>query len=114
MPGGNPRSLGSGMVIGQHGWWNCPTLSGYKVNFVPLDNRRLAGSPRILIGGVLSDDERLTFRCPVRVVYRFYCKTRKFSWVMTRKLSETLSRNFVHSCGMVSRMNARMASANCF
>ena len=47
-------------------------------------------------------------------IYRFYCKTRKFSWVMTRKLSETLSRNFVHSCGMVSRMNARMASANCF
>lgn len=49
-----------------------------------------------------------------KFIYRFYCKTRKFSWVMTRKLSETLSRNFVHSCGMVSRMNARMASANCF
>lgn len=47
-------------------------------------------------------------------VYRSYFKTRKFSWVMTRKLSETLSRNFVHSCGMVSRMNARMALANCF
>ena len=47
-------------------------------------------------------------------IYRLYFKTRKFSWVMTRKLSETLSRNFVHSCGMVSRMNARMASANCF
>jgi len=39
-------------------------------------------------------------------LYRFYFKTRKFSWVMTRKLSDTLSRNFVHSCGMVSRMNA--------
>ena len=47
-------------------------------------------------------------------LYRFYFKTRKFSWVMTRKLSETLSRNFVHSCGMVLRMNARMALANCF
>jgi hypothetical protein len=47
-------------------------------------------------------------------LYRSYFKTRKFSWVMTRKLSETLSRNFVHSCGMVSRKNARMASANCF
>lgn len=47
-------------------------------------------------------------------LYRSYFKTRKFSWVMTRKLSETLSRNFVHSCGMVSRMNARMALANCF
>jgi hypothetical protein len=34
-------------------------------------------------------------------LYRPYFKTRKFSWVMTRKLSETLSRNFVHSCGMV-------------
>ncbi len=48
------------------------------------------------------------------MLYRFYFKTRKFSWVMTRKLSETLSRNFVHSCGMVLRMNARMALANCF
>jgi hypothetical protein len=49
-----------------------------------------------------------------KLLYSFYFKTRKFSWVMTRKLSDTLSRNFVHSCGMVSRMNARMASANCF
>ena len=48
------------------------------------------------------------------LIYRLYFKTRKFSWVMTRKLSETLSRKFFHSCGMVSRMNARMASANCF
>jgi len=47
-------------------------------------------------------------------LYRLYSKTRKFSWVMTRKLSDTLSRNFFHSCGMVSRMNARMASANFF
>jgi hypothetical protein len=47
-------------------------------------------------------------------IYRLYFKTRKFSWVMTQKLSQTLSRNFVHSCGMVSRLNARMASANCF
>jgi len=28
-------------------------------------------------------------------LYRLYSKTRKFSWVMTRKLSDTLSRNFV-------------------
>ncbi len=47
-------------------------------------------------------------------LYRSYFKTRNFSWVMTRKLSDTLSRNSCHSCGMVSRMNARMASANCF
>jgi L-serine dehydratase len=49
-----------------------------------------------------------------KLLYRFYSKTRNFSWVMTRKLSDTLSRKFFHSCGMVSRMNARMASANCF
>jgi hypothetical protein len=41
------------------------------------------------------------FRKEPIYVYRPYFKTRKFSWVMTRKLSETLSRNFVHSCGMV-------------
>ncbi len=57
--------------------------------------------------GTIIDDHQIQ-------LYRLYFKTRKFSWVMTRKLSETLSRNFVHSCGMVSRMNARMASANCF
>jgi ribulose-5-phosphate 4-epimerase/fuculose-1-phosphate aldolase len=50
----------------------------------------------------------------VKLLYRSYFKTRKFSCDMTRKLSETLSRNFVHSCGIVSRMNSRMASANCF
>jgi len=47
-------------------------------------------------------------------LYRLYSKTRKFLWVMTQKLSETLSRKFFQSCGMVSRMNARIASANNF
>ena len=62
-------------------------------------------------------DEDIAYRigCAfARALYSFYSKTRKLSWVTTRKLSDTLSRNFVHSCGMVSRMNARMASANCF
>ena len=48
------------------------------------------------------------------LIYRRYGKTRKFSWFKTRKLSETLSRNFFHSFGMVSRKNARMAFAKCF
>lgn len=47
-------------------------------------------------------------------LYRFYSKSRNFSWVMMRKLSDTLSRNCFHSRGMISRMNARIASANCF
>ena len=46
-------------------------------------------------------------------LYRAYFETRNFSYVMTLKLYETLSRNFVHSCGMVCRRNVRMALANC-
>ena len=47
-------------------------------------------------------------------LYHSYAKIRKFSWFMTRKLSDTLSRKFFHSFGMVSRKNARIACANCF
>lgn len=49
MPEGNLLGSGSGMVIGQLGSWDCSTLSGYKLIFVPLDNRGLAGTLRIPI-----------------------------------------------------------------
>ena len=48
------------------------------------------------------------------LVYRAHAKTRNLSWVMRLKLSDTWSRNVFHSLGMVSRMNTRTASANCF
>ena len=76
---------------------------------VPLMPQTQAPKPAARLNPIVKIAEEPHF-----MVYRHYFKTRKFSWVMTRKLSETLSRNFVHSCGMVSRMNARMASANCF
>ena len=47
-------------------------------------------------------------------LYRAHAKTRNLSWVMRLKLSDTWSRNVLHSLGMVSRMNTRTASANCF
>ena len=47
-------------------------------------------------------------------IYRAHAKTRNLSWVMRLKLSDTWSRNVLHSLGMVSRMNTRTASANCF
>ena len=47
-------------------------------------------------------------------LYRCYPKTRIFSWVMTRKLSDTWSRKAFHSFGMVSRKNFRIAFANRF
>ncbi|PZX19310.1 hypothetical protein LY10_04089 [Planktotalea frisia] len=48
------------------------------------------------------------------LLYRCYPKTRIFSWVMTRKLSDTWSRKAFHSFGMVSRKNFRIAFANRF
>jgi len=49
-------------------------------------------------------------------LYRLYFQTRKFSWVMTREVVWTLSRKLssIPLAGWFSRMNARMASANCF
>lgn len=38
-------------------------------------------------------------------IYRVHAKTRRFWFVMIRKLSETVSRKFFHSLGMVSRKN---------
>ena len=81
---------------------------------------RLEGFEKALDGSIVIAVTFAAHRCRQAVfaqdflVYRFYFKTRKFSWVMTQKLSDTLSRKFFHSCGMVSRMNTRMASANCF
>ena len=47
-------------------------------------------------------------------LYRAHAKARNLLWVMRLKLSDTWSRNVLHSLGMVSRMNARTASAHCF
>jgi len=63
---------------------------------------------------LLDDGESCTQIAKFLYLYRAYAKTRKFSWVVMRKLSDTLSRKFFHSFGIVSRKNARMAAANCF
>ena len=57
-----------GMVIGQHGSWNRSTLSGYRVIFVPFANGRPTGaSPRDILSGFLSADEREAYGRPVGV-----------------------------------------------
>lgn len=57
----------AGMVIGQHGSWNRSKLSGYKFIFVPFANGRPDGSPRELLTGFLSDDEKFSRGRPVGV-----------------------------------------------
>lgn len=67
MPAGTLPGFGDGMVIGQHGSWNRSILSGYKLIFVPFENGRPSGTPRDILSGFLSEDEKLGYGRPVGV-----------------------------------------------
>ena len=67
MPAGTLPGFPDGMVIGQHGSWNRSTLSGNKLIFVPFENGRPSGSPRDILTGFLSADERFSYGRPVGV-----------------------------------------------
>ncbi len=67
MPAGTLPGFGEGMVIGQHGSWNRSKLSGYKLLFVPFANGKPSGTPRDILWGFLSDDEKYSYGRPVGV-----------------------------------------------
>ncbi len=67
MPSGTLPGFPDGMAIGQHGSWNCSTLSGYKVVFVPFENGRPSGPARDILSGFLAPDERKSYGRPVGV-----------------------------------------------
>jgi glucose/arabinose dehydrogenase len=68
MPAGTLAGFDTdGMVIGQHGSWNRSNLSGYKVIFVPFAEGKPNGSPRDILSGFLSDDEKVSYGRPVGV-----------------------------------------------
>lgn len=68
LPEGTLPGFGDGMAIGQHGSWNRSTLSGYKLAFVPFANGKPEGTPREILGGFLSPDEKDSYGRPVGVV----------------------------------------------
>jgi glucose/arabinose dehydrogenase len=57
----------AGMALGQHGSWNRSKLSGYKLTFVPFADGRPGGTPRDILTGFLSPDERISYGRPVGV-----------------------------------------------
>ena len=67
LPAGTLPGFPDGMAIGQHGSWNCSTLSGYKVVFIPFENGRPSGPPRDILSGFLAPDEKVSYRRPVGV-----------------------------------------------
>lgn len=67
MPAGTLPGFGEGMVIGQHGSWNRSILSGYKLIFVPFQDGKPNGTPRDILTGFLSEDEKLAYGRPVGV-----------------------------------------------
>ena len=52
---GLPARFTGGAIVGEHGSWNRPDLSGYKVVFVPFENGRPSGNPRDIVTGFLND-----------------------------------------------------------
>jgi len=51
-----PRSLMTGMFIGQHGSWNRDPPAGYKVVFVPFANGKPSGAPLDVLTGFVSEE----------------------------------------------------------
>jgi glucose/arabinose dehydrogenase len=68
LPEGTLPGFGDGMAIGQHGSWNRSTLSGYKLAFVSFANGKPTGTPRDILTGFLSPDEKESYGRPVGVV----------------------------------------------
>jgi glucose/arabinose dehydrogenase len=67
-PGALPAPFEKGALVGQHGSWNRKPHSGYKVIFVPFDNRgKPSGKAVDLLTGFLNDQGKAMGR-PVGVV----------------------------------------------
>jgi glucose/arabinose dehydrogenase len=64
-PAGTLPGYPAGMAIGQHGSWNRSMLSGYKLVLVPFADGRPTGTPREILTGFLSPDERVSYGRPV-------------------------------------------------
>ena len=67
LPEGTLPGFPDGMAIGQHGSWNRSTLSGYKLAFVAFANGKPTGTPREILTGFLSPDEKDSYGRPVGV-----------------------------------------------
>ncbi len=68
LPEGTLPGFPEGMAIGQHGSWNRSTLSGYKLAFVAFANGKPTGTPREILTGFLSPNEKDSYGRPVGVV----------------------------------------------
>lgn len=66
--GGFGGAFSQGAFIGEHGSWNRPDLSGYKVVWVPFANGRPIGEPVDFVTGFLTADGKARGR-PVGVVF---------------------------------------------
>ena len=67
MPAGTLPGFPEGMAIGQHGSWNRSKLCGYKLVFIPFDERPPSGPPRDILSGFLAPDEKVSYGRPVGV-----------------------------------------------
>lgn len=67
MPKGTLPGFGEGMVIGQHGSWNRSILSGYRLIFILFKDGKPHGTPRDILCGFLSENEKLAYGRPVGV-----------------------------------------------
>lgn len=53
-----PEKYRNGAFVGQHGSWNRAEFSGYKVVFVPFDEKGKPGQPEDFLTGFMADEER--------------------------------------------------------
>src|ERR1700710_751348 len=60
-----PAQYRGGAFIGEHGSWNRSPLSGYAVAYVAFENGKPVGTPKPVVTGFASEDEKGLHGAPV-------------------------------------------------
>lgn len=60
-----PAQYQGGAFIGEHGSWDRSPLNGYAVVYVAFENGKPVGTPKAVVSGFVSDDEKQAYGAPV-------------------------------------------------
>lgn len=60
-----PAQYRGGVFIGEHGSWDRSPLSGYAVTYIAFENGKPVGTPKPVVTGFVSDDEKELRGAPV-------------------------------------------------
>lgn len=62
-----PERFQHGAFVGEHGSWDRSPLSGYQVVFIDFRQGKPVGTPKVVVSGFYSDDEKKLYGAPVGI-----------------------------------------------